>query len=77
MKALLIFIIMSLCLLFFPYVFVWLWAWIVPDIAPRAVREGYVSATITWWTAFKIWCVPALATGVAKGVMDAIIGRDK
>lgn len=44
-----------------------LWEWTVPDLFPRAVAEGYVAATISWFTALKV----ALLVGVLAGVSGA------
>ena len=30
-----------------------LWGWTVPDLFPKAVEQGLVAETITWWTALK------------------------
>jgi uncharacterized membrane protein YqhA len=31
-----------------------LWGWTVPDLFPKAVEQGLVAETITWWTALKL-----------------------
>lgn len=31
-----------------------LWGWIIPDLFPRLVAEGYIVADISWLTAFGL-----------------------
>ena len=43
-----------------PFLVSWLWAWIVPDLFPRAVMQGLVARTISWFTGLKILIVLAI-----------------
>ncbi len=31
-----------------------LWAWTIPDLFPRAVEQGLIVGSISWFSAFKI-----------------------
>lgn len=44
-----------------------LWAWTVPDLFPKAVKEGYVASQIGWLTALKLAVFIAVLTGFSRG----------
>jgi uncharacterized membrane protein YkvI len=41
-----------------------LWAWTVPDLAPGAVEQGLMAASISWFTAFKLAIFVAVLAGI-------------
>ena len=43
------------------------WAWTIPDLFPRAVKEGYVAGTIKWFTAVKLALFIAVLSGFTGG----------
>jgi len=51
-------------LLLGPFVVGWLWSWLIPDLFPAAVEQGFVAAEISWWTGFKLIIVLAIMGGI-------------
>ena len=45
-----------------------LWAWTVPELCPKAVSEGYVAGSISWYASFKLTIV--ICISMAVGVMS-------
>jgi hypothetical protein len=41
-----------------------LWAWTVPDLFPKAVEQGLVAKSISWFTAMKLAIFAAVLSGV-------------
>lgn len=52
------------------FVIKFLWGWIIPDLFPGAVAQGFVAKTISRYTAFKIAIVLALLSGMGKGYQN-------
>jgi len=44
-----------------------MWSWVVPDLFPRAVSEGFVAARLTFWQATKLFLFIAVVWGPAAG----------
>jgi len=44
-----------------------LWAWTIPDIFPKAVEQGLVAGTISWFTAMKVAGFIAVLAGFPGG----------
>jgi len=42
-----------------------LWSWTIPDLFPKAVEEGLVARSISWFTALKVAIFLAVLAGVA------------
>jgi hypothetical protein len=40
------------------------WGWIVPDLFPGALEQGFVSASATWSAAVKVALVAAVVAGL-------------
>ena len=45
-----------------------MWGWTVPDLFPRAVAEGYVAESISWFTALKLAIFIAVLGFFVSGV---------
>ncbi len=43
-----------------------LWGWAVPDIFPQAVEGGFITGSISWYTAFKISIIVAFIAAFAS-----------
>ena len=45
-----------------------LWAWTVPDLFPKAVEQGLVARSISWFTAMKIAIFIAVLAAFTRGL---------
>ena len=43
-----------------------LWAWTIPDLFPKAVEQGLVAGSISWYTALKLAIFAAVFGGTAR-----------
>ena len=48
------------------------WPWVVPDLFPRAVAQGLISADLSWLTAVELAVLAALLSGIGRGLIGAL-----